>query len=210
MDYNETAHNWADIDAIPQDWKRFCDAYVRDERLAGPVLRSNGRPNIHERDTMINEVDDSRPNPAIRDEEEFDAQEELLEDSPDRARKGGQVGIETDTMVYTTSIENESPRSIARKYGCSAADIVRMNQDMPGGKMYQSSKLRKGTGLNIPVPIVSDIKQLRVLKSVVRRSEYLRAINSGIYATPTTSRTTSLSTIGCHWHPRTSMQIYGT
>jgi len=79
---------------------------------------------------------------------------------------------ENETVVYTTVKDNETPSSVAAKFNCKPADIVRLNEREKGHKLFQNSKLIKGTGLNIPV---AKFKVYQVLKVTFKKSEYLRA-----------------------------------
>ena len=60
-----------------------------------------------------------------------------------------------DWQEYTTEKDNETPKSIAEKYGCTAAQIVARNPSPFGKvKLYQKSKLQKGTGMMVPKRVI--------------------------------------------------------
>ena len=62
---------------------------------------------------------------------------------------------DADWQEYTTEKDNETPKSIAEKYGCTAAQIVARNPSPPGKiKLYQKSKLQKGTGMMVPIRLI--------------------------------------------------------
>ena len=77
-------------------------------------------------------------------DEETDKQEQVFSDNHDEDEE------EETTSVYTTVKDNETPKSVAKKFGCSAADIVRLNEPKDGTRMFQTSKYKIGSGVNVP------------------------------------------------------------
>jgi hypothetical protein len=135
------------------------------EKLAGPVPRSSGEPILPKDDGWRGDQDDE-----VEDQEEQNEeaeQEELLSDNS--------VEDEEDepTSVYTTLKGTGSVKFVAKKFGCSPAEIVRLNKPPGDVRLYQTSKFKIGTGVNIPRGI-SKIQAALVWKLVNRKSEFLR------------------------------------
>ena len=62
---------------------------------------------------------------------------------------------DADWQEYTTETDNETPKTIAEKYGCTAAQMVARNPSPVGEvKLYQKSKLKKGTGMMVPRHVI--------------------------------------------------------
>ena len=100
--------------------------------------------------------------------EEADKQEELLSDNP------AEDDEDEPTAVYTTLKGTGSVKSVAKKFGCSPAEIVRLNEPEGDVRLSQTSKFKAGpTGVNIPRGI-SKIQAALVWKLVNRKSEFLR------------------------------------
>ena len=57
---------------------------------------------------------------------------------------------DADWQEYTTEKANETPKTITEIYGCTAAKIMARNPSPVGKvKLYQNSKLKKGTGMMV-------------------------------------------------------------
>jgi len=181
------ASNWRDL-YLNFVNKNFCDESVaaedgdlasdendidlevgkeRDEPLAGPVLRSSGEPNLPKDDGWTGDEDEGAEEQEEHDEESVEQEEPLSDNSE---------GEDEDeaTSVYTTVKDTESVKSVAKKFGCSPAEIVRLNKPEDGSqRLYQTSNFKFGTGVNIPRGI-SKIQAALVWKLVNRKSEFVR------------------------------------
>ena len=155
-----------DDPASDENDMKFEVGMERDEPLAGPVLRSSGEPNLPKNDGWNGDKEDEVEEQEEQDEESVE-QEELLSDNSDGEAE------EEATSVYTTVTDTESVKSVAKKFGCSPAEIVRLNKPDGDVRLYQTSKFKIGTGVNIPSGI-SKIQATLVWKLVNRKSEFVR------------------------------------